>query len=86
MIVNKKFDRLKQWGRERMGGEVRTDTSDEFKALTAEMQLRHEGRSPPPNNTVPWIRKLMMMRYRNGTALTFDHCICQVHFQTRPRR
>nr|POE65261.1 meiotically up-regulated gene 137 protein [Quercus suber] len=43
MIVNKKFDRLKQWGRERMGGEVRTDTSDNVKALEAEMQLRHEG-------------------------------------------
>ena len=43
MIVNKKFDRLKQWGRERMGGEVKTDTSDEFKGLMSEMQLRHEG-------------------------------------------
>lgn len=43
MIVNKKFDRLKQWGRERMGSEVRTDTNDEFKSLEMEMQLRHEG-------------------------------------------
>jgi len=43
MIVNKKLDRLKQWGRERMGGEVKTDTSDEFKALIMEMQLRQEG-------------------------------------------
>ncbi|KAK3676330.1 hypothetical protein LTR78_003604 [Recurvomyces mirabilis] len=43
MIVNKKFDRLKQWGRERMGSEVKTDTSDEFKALQMEMQLRHDG-------------------------------------------
>ncbi|KAK5108298.1 hypothetical protein LTR62_008613 [Meristemomyces frigidus] len=43
MIVNKKFDRLKQWGRERMGSEVKTDTSDEFKALQTEMQLRQDG-------------------------------------------
>ena len=43
MIVNKKLDRLKQWGRERMGGEVKTDTSDEFKGLQMEMQLRQDG-------------------------------------------
>lgn len=43
MNVNKKFDRLKQWGKERMGGEVKTDTTDEFKALEMEMQLRHDG-------------------------------------------
>ncbi|KAK4540910.1 hypothetical protein LTR36_008418 [Oleoguttula mirabilis] len=43
MIVNKKFDRLKQWGRERMGSEVKTDTNEEFKSLEMEMQLRHEG-------------------------------------------
>jgi len=44
MIVNKKLDRLKQWGRERMGGEVKTDTTDEFKALQTEMQLRQDGK------------------------------------------
>lgn len=43
MNVNKKFDRLKQWGKERMGGEVKTDTNDEFKMLEVEMQLRHDG-------------------------------------------
>jgi len=43
MIVNKKFDRLKQWGKERMGSEVKTDTTDEFKSLQMEMQLRQEG-------------------------------------------
>ncbi|KAK1085821.1 hypothetical protein LTR48_004175 [Friedmanniomyces endolithicus] len=43
MIVNKKLDRLKQWGRERMGSDSKTDTSDEFKALEMEMQLRHDG-------------------------------------------
>ncbi|KAK5723050.1 hypothetical protein LTR17_014011 [Elasticomyces elasticus] len=43
MIVNKKLDRLKQWGRERMGSDSKTATSDEFKALEMEMQLRHDG-------------------------------------------
>jgi len=45
MNVNKKFDRFKQWGRERMGGEVHTNTSDEFKMLELEMALRQEGQS-----------------------------------------
>lgn len=43
MNINKKLDRMKQWAGERMGSEVRTNTSDEFKALEMEMQLRHEG-------------------------------------------
>jgi hypothetical protein len=44
MIVNKKLDRLKQWAGERMGGEVKTNVSDDFKALEQEMNLRHEGK------------------------------------------
>lgn len=43
MNVNKKFDRFKQWGRERMGSEVKTDMSDDFKMLEVEMALRQEG-------------------------------------------
>ncbi|KAL2358747.1 BAR domain-containing protein [Cryomyces antarcticus] len=43
MNVNKKLGRFKQWAGERMGGEVKTTTSDEFKALEMEMTLRHEG-------------------------------------------
>jgi hypothetical protein len=43
MNVNKKFDRFKQWGRERMGSEVKTDNSDDFKMLEVEMALRQEG-------------------------------------------
>ncbi|KAI9729974.1 MAG: hypothetical protein M1834_006172 [Cirrosporium novae-zelandiae] len=43
MNVNKKLDRFKQWGKERMGGEAKTNVSDEFKALEMEMALRHEG-------------------------------------------
>ena len=43
MHVNKKLGRFKQWGRERMGGEVKTTLGDDFKALEAEMNLRYEG-------------------------------------------
>lgn len=43
MNVNKKLDRLKQWAGERMGGEVKTNVSDDFKALEVEMGLRYEG-------------------------------------------
>lgn len=43
MNVNKKLDRLKQWAGERMGGEAKTNVSDDFKALEIEMGLRHEG-------------------------------------------
>ena len=45
MNVNKKFDRFKQWGRERMGSEVKTDNSEDFKMLELEMSLRQEGES-----------------------------------------
>ena len=43
MNVNKKLGRFKQWAGERMGGEVKTSVSDDFKALEVEMTLRHEG-------------------------------------------
>lgn len=43
MIVNKKLDRFKQWAGERMGGEVKTNTTDNFKALEQEMDLRQAG-------------------------------------------
>lgn len=46
MNVNKKLDRLKQWAGEKMGGEAKTSTSDDFKALEMEMALRHEGKAP----------------------------------------
>lgn len=45
MNVNKKLDRFKQWAGERMGGEVKTNVSDDFKALETEMNLRHDGTS-----------------------------------------
>lgn len=43
MNINKKLDRMKQWAGERMGGEIKTSVSDDFKALETEMTLRHEG-------------------------------------------
>lgn len=39
----KKLGRFKQWAGEKMGGEAKTDTSEEFKSLEAEMDLRYEG-------------------------------------------
>lgn len=47
MNVNKKLDRFKQWAGERMGGEVKTSVSDDFKALEVEMGLRQEGEEIP---------------------------------------
>jgi BAR domain len=44
MNVNKKIGRFKQWAGERMGGEVKTNLSDDFKAMETEMGVRHEGR------------------------------------------
>lgn len=44
MNVNRKLDRLKQWAEERMGGEARTNVSDDFRALEMEMNLRFEGK------------------------------------------
>ncbi|KAF2199292.1 BAR-domain-containing protein [Delitschia confertaspora ATCC 74209] len=43
MNVNKKLGRFKQWAGEKMGAEAKTGTSEEFKALELEMNLRHEG-------------------------------------------
>lgn len=44
MNVNKKLDRFKQWAGERMGSEIKTNVSDDFKALELEMGLRQEGK------------------------------------------
>lgn len=43
MHMNKRIGRLKQWAGERMGGEVKTCQSDDFKAMETEMGVRHEG-------------------------------------------
>ncbi|KAF3917151.1 Endophilin-A2 [Arthrobotrys entomopaga] len=41
--MNKKFDRVLQWSKEKMGNDNKTSTTDEFKSLEMEMQMRHEG-------------------------------------------
>ena len=45
MNINKKLGRVKQWAGEKMGGEVKTNVSDEFKDLELEMDLRQDGMS-----------------------------------------
>lgn len=40
----KRLDRLKQWAGEKMGGEIKTTLSDDFKAMESEMQLRQDGK------------------------------------------
>ncbi len=55
MNVNRKFDRFKQWAGERMGGEIKTGVSDDFKSLEQEMICRHEGDDlvDPPDSFAP---------------------------------
>ena len=43
-----KLGRFKQWAGERMGGEAKTETSEEFKSLEEEMILRQNGIAFPP--------------------------------------
>lgn len=58
MNVNRKFDRFKQWAGERMGGEVKTNQSDDFKAMETEMNVRHDGQSTPNN---PFVDTLQLL-------------------------
>ena len=51
MNVTKKYDRFKQWAGERMGGEIKTNVSDNFKNLELEMALRQEGQLNGITNT-----------------------------------
>ena len=52
MNVNKKLGRFKQWAGERMGGEVKTNVSDDFKSLEIEMSLRQEGSYIPASKVL----------------------------------
>jgi len=73
MNVNKKLDRFKQWAGERMGGEVKTNVTDNFKALEMEMQLRHEGEtlaSPSPHAT----RRTYPAPLRRAHACILQEC------------
>ncbi|EAW12542.1 BAR domain protein [Aspergillus clavatus NRRL 1] len=58
MIVNKKFDRFKQWAGERMGGEIKTNLSDNFKALETEMNVKHEGVDRIHKSLISYIKSI----------------------------
>ncbi|KAF2463735.1 BAR-domain-containing protein [Lindgomyces ingoldianus] len=58
MLVNKKLDRFKQWAGEKMGGEVKTGLSDEFKSLEMEMNLRHEGMEKMQKSMTVYVKSL----------------------------
>ncbi|MCJ1303071.1 hypothetical protein MMC08_005878, partial [Hypocenomyce scalaris] len=58
MNVNKKLDRFKQWAGERMGGEAKTNVSDDFKALEIEMALRHEGMERLQKSMTTYVKTL----------------------------
>jgi hypothetical protein len=47
MNITKKFDRAFQWAGEKMGGEAKTNMSEDFKMLETEMALRFEGELTP---------------------------------------
>ncbi|KAF2422073.1 BAR-domain-containing protein [Tothia fuscella] len=58
MNTIKKLDRFKQWAGEKMGGEAKTSTSEDFKALEAEMNLRHEGMDKLQKSMTVYIKSL----------------------------
>jgi len=66
MNVNKKLDRFKQWAGERMGGEVKTSVSDDFKALEVEMGLRQEGGRTPIHTAKMRVDDFLLIVYRSG--------------------
>ncbi len=82
MNVNKKLGRFKQWAGERMGGEVKTSVSDDFKSLEIEMGLRQEGISM---SLILNLIKCVLKHYRHGTPSKVYDCLCQDPLQT-PRR
>ena len=53
MFATKKLDRLLTRGKEMIGQEVKTSTSDDFKQAEVEMNLRYEGRPPILARTRP---------------------------------
>ena len=78
MNVNKKLGRFKQWAGERMGGEVKTSVSDDFKSLEVEMGLRQEGST----ELLPLINGPGLIASRHGTPPEINDCLRQNAFQT----
>ncbi|CAG8980410.1 hypothetical protein HYALB_00003975 [Hymenoscyphus albidus] len=58
MNINKKLGRVKQWAGEKMGGEVKTNVSDDFKAMEMEMDLRHEGMNKLHKSMTSYVKSL----------------------------
>ncbi|KAB8078073.1 hypothetical protein BDV29DRAFT_167277 [Aspergillus leporis] len=58
MNVNRKFDRFKQWAGERMGGEIKTNLSDDFKAMETEMSVRNEGLDRLHKSMVSYVKSV----------------------------
>ena len=84
MNVNKKLGRFKQWAGERMGGEVKTNVSEDFKSLEIEMGLRQEGIHIPL--TTHEDCDLWLKNSRHGTSPKVDDRLCQDALQTPGRR
>lgn len=60
--MQKKIGRLGQWTKEMLGREQRTQTTDEFKELEQEMQMRHEGVDNIYNCINQWAKSLFNRR------------------------
>ncbi|TVY59615.1 Uncharacterized protein LSUE1_G009338 [Lachnellula suecica] len=58
MNINKKLDRVKQWAGEKMGGDVKTNVSDEFKSLEMEMDLRQDGMQKLHKSMTTYVKSL----------------------------
>ena len=85
MNVNKKFGRFKQWAGEKMGGEARTGTSEEFRALEMEMELRHEGMHSAAAMQQSCDCKMLTL-HRHGQNAEGHGCLREVHFEARRGR
>ncbi|KAG9784576.1 BAR-domain-containing protein, partial [Aureobasidium melanogenum] len=70
MNVNKKLDRFKQWAGERMGGEVKTNVSDDFKALEVEMGLRQEGLEKMQRSMTAYVKAISKRSEMEGKEKT----------------
>ncbi len=82
MNVNKKLGRFKQWAGERMGGEVKTSVSDDFKSLEIEMGLRQEGIHISLKSH---LFGHVLIYSRHGTPSEVDDRLCQDSLKTSRR-
>ncbi|KAK6350660.1 hypothetical protein TWF718_003845 [Orbilia javanica] len=60
--MNKKFDRVLQWSKEKMGNDNKTSATDEFKAMEVEMQVRHDGMEKLHSSANIYIKSLSKRR------------------------